>query len=63
MPIARDIVATYVTNRSKPPWYIDLLNLNLDNYDLGTARTRIAAYIQAFERDGSRITECQDFVE
>jgi len=26
--IAREIVATYVTNRTKLPWYIDLLNLN-----------------------------------
>ncbi len=63
LPIAREIVATYVTNRVKPPWYIDLLNLNLDNTDLGTARARIAAYIEAFERDGTRITECQDFVD
>jgi malate synthase len=61
LPIARDIVATYVTNRVKPPWYIDLLNLNLDNYDLATARSRIKAYLDAFERDGTRITERADF--
>src|SRR5437867_10209983 len=30
LPIAREIVATYVTNRTKLPWYIDLLNLNLN---------------------------------
>ena len=57
LPIAREIVATYVTNRVKLPWYIDLLNLNLDNYDLTTAKFRIQAYIKAFERDGTRITE------
>jgi malate synthase len=62
LPIAREIVATYVTNRGKLPWYIDLLNLNLNNDDLATARSRIRAYIAAFERDGARITENLDFV-
>jgi malate synthase len=62
LPIAREIVATYVTNRAKLPWYIDLLNLNLNNHDLATARSRIRAYIAAFERDGKRITENLDFV-
>src|SRR5713226_1719237 len=56
MPIAREIVATYVTNRVKLPWYIDLLNLNLNNHDLATARARIQAYIKTFEWDGTRIT-------
>jgi malate synthase len=62
LPIAREIVATYVTNRGKTPWYIDLLNLNLDNHDLATARSRIRAYLDAFARDGTRITERVDFV-
>jgi malate synthase len=61
LPIAREIVATYVTNGVKLPWYIDLLNLNLDNHDLTTAKSRIQAYIEAFERDGTRITENLDF--
>jgi malate synthase len=61
LPIAREIVATYVTNEIKMPWYIDLLNLNLDNHDLDTAKARIQAYIEAFERDGPRITENLDF--
>ena len=61
LPIAREIVATYVTNGVKPPWYIDLLNLNLNNHDLATARARIRAYIETFERDGTRITENLDF--
>ena len=61
LPIAREIVATYVTSVIKPPWYIDLLNLNLGNNDLATARSRIKSYIEAFERDGTRITENQDF--
>ncbi len=62
LPIAREIVATYVTNRVKLPWYIDLLNLNLNNHDLATAKSRIQAYIEAFERDGTRITENLDFL-
>jgi malate synthase len=61
LPIAREIVATYVTNGVKPPWYIDLLNLNLNNHDLATARARIQAYINTFERDGTRITGNLDF--
>lgn len=62
LPIAREIVETYVTHHVKPPWYIDLLNLNLDNHDLATAKARIGAYIEAFDRDGTRITENLDFV-
>ena len=62
LPIAREIVATYVTNRVKLPWYIDLLNLNLNNHDLANARSRVRSYIEAFERDGARITENLDFV-
>jgi malate synthase len=59
LPIAREIAATYVRSETKPPWYIDLLNLNLDNDDLAVARDRIARYLEAFERDGTRITENQ----
>jgi malate synthase len=62
LPIAREIVATYVTNRVKLPWYIDLLNLNLNNHDLANARSRIRSYIEAFARDGTRITGNLDFV-
>jgi malate synthase len=62
LPIAREIVATYVTNPVKLPWYIDLLNLNLNNHNLATARSRIQSYITAFEKDGTRITENLDFV-
>jgi len=61
LPIAREIVATYVTNGVKLPWYIDLLNLNLNNHDLTTTKTRIQAYVEAFERDGTRITKNLDF--
>ena len=61
LPIAREIVATYVASPTKPPWYIDLLNLVLDNHDLEVARQRIARYLEAYGRDGTRITENLDF--
>jgi len=61
LPIARAIVEAYVREAVKPPWYIDLLNLNLNNHDLGIAERRIAGYLAAFERDGSRITDSFDF--
>jgi len=61
LPIARAIVDAYVREPVKAPWYIDLLNLNLDNHDLDVARRRIAAYLAAFEKQGIRITENLDF--
>jgi malate synthase len=60
LPIAREIVEAYVTRPAKLPWYIDLLNLNLDNEDLDEARRRIASYLAAFER-GERLTANQSF--
>ena len=45
----------------KAPWYVDLLNLNLDNDDLAEARKRIDAYVEAFRKDGTRITRRVDF--
>jgi malate synthase len=62
LPIAREIAARYVESAAKPPWYIDLLNLNLDNHDLERARARIDEYMSRLERDGMRITENVDFV-
>ncbi len=61
LPIAREIVAAYVTSEVKPPWYVDLLNINLDNHDLSLARERIARFLEAFRKDGTRITENLDF--
>jgi isocitrate lyase len=63
LPIAREIVETYVLEGTKAPWYIDLLNINLNNHDLETARQRIRQYMDAFERDGTRITENLDTAE
>jgi malate synthase len=61
LPIAREIVERYVKNPFKAPWYIDLLNLNLNNHDLGRARQRIEACLAAFAADGTRLTENPDF--
>ncbi|MFZ1985887.1 MAG: hypothetical protein WAU91_15830 [Desulfatitalea sp.] len=63
LPIAREIVAEYVKHPLKAPWYVDLLNLNLNNMDLATARQRIAEYFAAFGRDGTRLTANPDFSE
>jgi malate synthase len=61
LPIARAIVEAYVLDDAKSPWYIDLLNVNLNHHDLATARQRIALYLDAFRQDGTRITENLDF--
>ena len=41
LPIAREIAQTYVMDDVKLPWYIDLLNINLNNSDLTEAKRRI----------------------
>ena len=61
LPIARAIVETYVAQLHKLPWYVDLLNLNLNVSDLNVARPRIARYAASFAADGTRITENLDF--
>lgn len=60
LPIAREIVDVYVSHTTKMPWYIDLLNINLNNHDLALAKERIQLYQEAFEKDGTRITENLD---
>ena len=61
LPIAGAVVEAYVTSDVKPPWYIDLLNLNIDNEDLEVAEERIRMYLAAFAKDGTRITRNLDF--
>jgi malate synthase len=53
-------VSRYVSEPGKAPWYIDLLNLNLNNQDLAEARRRIDMYFDAFRKDGTRITKNLD---
>ena len=61
LPIARAIVEAYVLEPVKAPWYIDLLNLNLNVTDLSVARERIRRFLDEFGRDGTRITRNLDF--
>jgi len=60
LPIARAIVEAYVQDPVKVPWFIDLLNINLNNMDIDTAKERIALYFKAFKEEGRRITENLD---
>ena len=61
LPIARVITEAIVSESAKAPWYIDLLNLNIGNHDPAEASRRIAMYMSAFRKDGTRITKNLDF--
>jgi malate synthase len=61
LPIAREIAEVYVSDDVKMPWYVDLLNINLNNFDLAEAKRRIRLLADAFRKDGTRITENLDF--
>ncbi len=61
LPISREIVETYVTETVKMPWFVDLLNVNLGNSNLEEGRRRIRLLVNAFQKDGTRITENLDF--
>ncbi|HET6914962.1 MAG TPA: hypothetical protein VFH56_02620 [Acidimicrobiales bacterium] len=61
LPIARAIVEAYVLEPVKAPWYIDLLNLNLNVTDLSVAEERIRRFLDEFGQDGTRITRNLDF--
>jgi malate synthase len=61
LPVARDIVETYVRDGVKLPWYIDLLNITLGVRDHAEARRRIELLRDSFKDDGKRITQNLDF--
>ena len=61
LPISREIAVAYIHSEVKLPWFIDLLNINLNNTDLEVAKERINMYVDAFKKDGTRITENLDF--
>ena len=61
LPIAKEIVEIYVLDPVKVPWYIDLLNINLNNHDLKIAKDRIRFYMNKLKSSGIRITENLDF--
>ncbi len=60
LPISRDIAVAYVGNDVKLPWFIDLLNINLNNYRRDEARERIRLYINTFNEKNIRVTENLD---
>lgn len=61
LPITKEIVRAYVSQPEKLPWYIDLLNINLNVWDLAEAKRRIELLIESFRKDGTRITHNLDF--
>ncbi|MGH9217934.1 MAG: malate synthase, partial [Vicinamibacterales bacterium] len=61
LPIAREIVESYLVDETKLPWYVDLLNITLGNHDLNEAKRRIRLLSDAFRKDGTRLTENRDF--
>jgi malate synthase len=61
LPISKEIVIAYIHCKQKFPWFIDLLNINLNNFNLADAKERISIYMEAFKKDGTRITDNFDF--
>jgi malate synthase len=61
LPISKEIATAYIHSEEKFPWFIDLLNINLNNINLDVAKERIRMYMEAFKKDGTRITENLDF--
>ena len=62
LPISREIAVAYIHSEVKLPWFIDLLNINLNNTNLTEAKIRINRYIDVFTKEGRRITENLDFI-
>ena len=61
LPIVRLIAEIYISEKNKTPWFIDLLNINLNNHNLDLARERVSLYLDAYHKDGTRITGNLDF--
>lgn len=61
LPIAHAIALAYCLSDVKAPWFVDLLNINLDNWDLNLARERINKYMETFVTSNTRITGNLDF--
>ncbi|WP_462247774.1 malate synthase [Ekhidna sp.] len=62
LPISKFIVDRYVNDPQKAPWFIDLLNLNLNNPDLSIAKERIEEYYNELNQTGQRITGNKDLL-
>ena len=63
LPIARMIVERFVLSEIKAPWYIDLLNLNLNNTDFETAKERVNMYYTELKTTGTRFTANPDLLQ
>ncbi|HEX6224973.1 MAG TPA: malate synthase [Chryseolinea sp.] len=61
LPISRAIAHAYVMDDVKAPWFIDLLNINLNVRDLDEAKNRIQLFMQKLKNEGLRITSNLDF--
>jgi malate synthase len=61
LPISREIAQVYVLDEMKAPWFVDLLNINLNNTKLEEAKRRINLFMETFRKEGIRITENLDF--
>lgn len=60
LPLIFEMVKSYIDEPEKVPWYIDLLNINLNNEDLDEAKSRVDSYLRTFKESGQRITENLD---
>jgi malate synthase len=63
LPIILEMVKDYIEEGVKVPWYIDLLNINLNNEDIKEGKRRVSAYIEEFKNSGQRITKNLDVTE
>lgn len=61
LPISREICNTYVLSSVKAPWFIDLLNINLNCTDLNVSIGRISYFMEKFKKEGIRTTDNLDF--
>ncbi len=61
LPIIFAMVQYYISEEVKIPWYIDLLNLNLNNDDLEKGKRRLQTYIREYRESGRRITHNLDY--
>ena len=61
LPICKEAMKAYVSTNVKLPWFIDLLNINLNNSILNLSQSRIKSYINTFNTQGIRITNNLDF--
>ena len=62
LPISKLIVERFVLDSTKAPWFIDLLNINLNNKDFATAQERVDMYYNELKMTGQRVTANLDLL-